>query len=396
MPSGPSIWASGRPSSRPEEQADEQPEDRRHELRGRQLLDAADEPHRGDDGQVREHGEADDRPGDRPRREDEPGVLGAGEQPGHRSTPARARQRLRARHRGPGSSESRVSSFPAGARLRRGRRRREDRLREPSMRPRDPADGPKVRVGGPPAPVPRPAPHAPRPRACPRRRAPCPGSAGTSRPRGRGTSARVNPSRAASRSRRSSPPTARSSPSSPTSPMATVPVTTGRSRSDDARASASGRSRPGSLTERPPARFAYTSWLGQADPRPPAEDGDEQREPVGVDARGGAPRRGRGRRGDERLDLDEDRPRALQHRGDDAARRRRVVVGEECAGRVCDLGQAALPHLEHADLLGRAVAVLRRARSRRRPPVRSPSTESTTSTRCSRVFGPASVPSFVT
>ena len=36
------------------------------------------------------------------------------------------------------------------------------------------------------------------------------------------------------------------------------------------------------------------------------------------------------------------------------------------------------------------------ARSRRSPPVRSPSTDSTTSTRCSRVFGPASVPSLVT
>ena len=41
VPSGPSIWASGRPSSRPEQQPDEQAEDRRHELGGRQLLHAA-------------------------------------------------------------------------------------------------------------------------------------------------------------------------------------------------------------------------------------------------------------------------------------------------------------------------------------------------------------------
>ena len=39
----------------------------------------------------------------------------------------------------------------------------------------------------------------------------------------------------------------------------------------------------------------------------------------------------------------------------------RVVVGEERAGRVGDLDQPALGHLEHADLLGRPVAVLRRA-----------------------------------
>ena len=64
--------------------------------------------------------------------------------------------------------------------------------------------------------------------------------------------------------------------------------------------------------------------------------------------------------GDERLDLDEQRPAALEGRRDDAARRRPVVVGEEGPGRIGDLAQAALAHLEHADLLGRAEAVLGR------------------------------------
>ena len=58
----------------------------------------------------------------------------------------------------------------------------------------------------------------------PRRRAPCPGSPAPRGRAARGTRARVNPSRAASRNRRSRPPTERSSPSRPTSPMATVPV----------------------------------------------------------------------------------------------------------------------------------------------------------------------------
>src|SRR6185503_10150125 len=58
-------------------------------------------------------------------------------------------------------------------------------------------------------------------------------------------------------------------------------------------------------------------------------------------------------------DLDEQWPRALQRGGDDAARRRYVVLREERASRIRDLGQAAIAHLEDADLLGRSEAVLR-------------------------------------
>ena len=100
-------------------------------------------------------------------------------------------------------------------------------------------------------------------------------------------------------------------------------------------------------------------------------------------------------RRDERLDLDEQRPAALERRRDGDARRAERVRFEERGAGIGDLAQAVAGHLEHADLLGRAEAVLAE-RSRRRPEKRSPSSVSTTSTRCSSVLGPASVPSLVT
>ena len=57
-----------------QQQADEQAEDRGHELGGRQLLDARISQRGRHDREVRQHREADDHPGDRPRGEDEPGV----------------------------------------------------------------------------------------------------------------------------------------------------------------------------------------------------------------------------------------------------------------------------------------------------------------------------------
>ena len=56
---------------------------------------------------------------------------------------------------------------------------------------------------------------------------------------------------------------------------------TGRSRSDDASAIASGRSSAGSSTERPPGEVRVHVVRPEADPCPPAEDGDEERQPVG-------------------------------------------------------------------------------------------------------------------
>ena len=76
--------------------------------------------------------------------------------------------------------------------------------------------------------------------------------------------------------------------------------------------------------------------------------------------------------------------------------RRLVVVGEERPRRVGDLGEAALAHLEDADLLRRPEAVLRWRAAAAATTYRSPSRLRTASTRCSRVFGPAIEPSFVT
>jgi hypothetical protein len=97
----------------------------------------------------------------------------------------------------------------------------------------------------------------------------------------------------------------------------------------------------------------------QPDARPTREHRDQQGEPVGVDPHPGPAGVPVADRGDQRLDLDEERSAALQGGRDDAARRDQVVLDEEGAGRVGQLGQPELAHLEHADLFGRAVAVLR-------------------------------------
>ena len=90
------------------------------------------------------------------------------------------------------------------------------------------------------------------------------------------------------------------------------------------------------MTDRPPGEVGVDVVAAEADPGAPAEHGDQQR-------RGGwgrCPTRcgaatGRRRRGDERLDLDEQRPRALEDRRDDAARApgRRARRGTRGPGR---------------------------------------------------------------
>ena len=70
------------------------------------------------------------------------------------------------------------------------------------------------------------------------------------------------------------------------------------------------------------------------------------------------PRR-RGR--DQRLDFDQHRPRAFDAGEHRRAGRRAVAPGEEQRARIGDFGEPAAGHLEHADLVGRAEAVLRGA-----------------------------------
>src|SRR5205807_5740205 len=75
----------------------------------------------------------------------------------------------------------------------------------------------------------------------------------------------------------------------------------------------------------------------------------------------GATRGSERARRDQRLDLDQQRPGALdagEHRGAGAAE---VAFGKEQLGRIGDLLQPGPGHLEYADLVGRAEAVLDRA-----------------------------------
>ena len=97
-----------------------------------------------------------------------------------------------------------------------------------------------------------------------------------------------------------------------------------------------------------------------------AEHGEHEREPVAVDPVGDAAGRDELGRRDERLDLDQQRPRALHGGEHDAAGRARRLA-DEARGRVGDLDQPAAGHLEHAGLVGGAEAVLERAQRAVRP-----------------------------
>ena len=98
----------------------------------------------------------------------------------------------------------------------------------------------------------------------------------------------------------------------------------------------------------------------RADAAVAAEDREHERQAVAVEARDDAARLLELRRRDQRLHLDEQRPRALHRRQHDAAGRARRL-GDEARRGVEHLDQAALAHLEQARLVGRAEAVLQRA-----------------------------------
>src|SRR3954462_14186373 len=97
----------------------------------------------------------------------------------------------------------------------------------------------------------------------------------------------------------------------------------------------------------------------RADPGVAAEDGEHERETVAVDPVGDSAGRDDLGWRDERLDLDQERPGAL-HGGEDDAARGPGRLAHEPRGRVLDLDEAGGLHLEHADVVGRAEAVLQR------------------------------------
>ena len=95
-------------------------------------------------------------------------------------------------------------------------------------------------------------------------------------------------------------------------------------------------------------------------PQRVSQDGEQHGQTPPVPADHGAPRRAERARPDQRLDLDQQRARALdpgEHRGPGHAG---LALGEERA-EDGHLDQTALGHLEHADLVGRAEPVLDRA-----------------------------------
>ena len=111
----------------------------------------------------------------------------------------------------------------------------------------------------------------------------------------------------------------------------------------------------------PPTTFRNTSSCANERSGALVEHGEQQREPSSVESRGDALRRSESRLRGERLNLDEHRPRALEQRGDRAARRVARAIAHEELGRIRDRLESLLRHAKHADLVDAAEAILRRA-----------------------------------
>ena len=155
-----------------------------------------------------------------------------------------------------------------------------------------------------------------------RARAPCPVERAAA---SAGSTQRRKPSLRASASRSSALPTARTSPARPTSPKQSVCGSTGRPRADEATA-ASHAEVARRLRQPHAAGDVDEDVLAEhVDAGAPLDHGEQQRHAVGVDAERGAPRHA-GRVRDERLDLDEDRPRALDATPHRPSRARRAAA----------------------------------------------------------------------
>ena len=173
-----------------------------------------------------------------------------------------------------------------------------------------------------------------------------------------GTRARRKPSRAASARRRGSWGTGRTSPPRPTSPMVIrsdghLPVAGGRGQGQ-----ADGQVGGGLGDPDPAGGGGEHVVAGQADAGPAVEHGDQDGQPPGVQPLGGAPGHGHPGGHDQRLDLGDERPPALQaDRAGDPGHPGRAG-GQEQPRRVGQRLQAGLGHLEAADLVGGPEAVL--------------------------------------
>ena len=206
------------------------------------------EPARGHDREVRQDREADDEPGDDP-----------GDQSRRRRRSRRSRRTSRPAGRGEGEPDEAAERGAEQADIADQRVARRPPARRSPARERSGAAVSLAsrRVRSPRAGALRRAPPRSRREASDAADGPRPstiGRAASPAPR-RGTIARANPSRAASRSRRSRPAHRPQLAQQADLADRDRPGGTGRSRSDDARASASGRSSAGSSTVRPPARL---------------------------------------------------------------------------------------------------------------------------------------------
>ena len=187
-----------------------------------------------------------------------------------------------------------------------------------------------------------------------------------------GASACVKPRRAASSSRRSSCGTARISPPRPTSPTATVPPTTGCLRRALPTASTSARSTPRLGDAEPAGDARVHLGLRRADASVLVEHRQHHREARRIDARR-RPSRRQAVGHDQRLNLHEQRARALEHHRHRGTGHAGTPVEEEARRRVGHVVEAVVGHLEQPELVtcSRTGASARgacaaRARDRRR------------------------------
>ena len=105
---------------------------------------------------------------------------------------------------------------------------------------------------------------------------------------------------------------------------------------------------------------------GQLHARTLLHDRHQHREPAAVERLRDSPRSRRGCGHDERLHLDAQRTRALEHRGHDRTRRTDAPVAQEQRARVGHRHEPCAGHLEQAELIGRAESVFERAQHAQR------------------------------
>src|SRR4029077_5557840 len=100
----------------------------------------------------------------------------------------------------------------------------------------------------------------------------------------------------------------------------------------------------------------------ERDARVPRADGDGEREPLRVEPGRASPRHSQIARRDERLDLEQDRPRSLERARDGRADLAAGRAAEQLR-RIGNSDETHSGHLEDAELVRRAEAVLGRAQN---------------------------------